>query len=58
MVLDKYFEEFQYGNQDGYFANKNVSVSANLIFCWPNASYDFQLNLTDASRLDVEYIKL
>ena len=36
-VFDKYFEEFQYGTNDGYFAIENVSVSANLIFCRPDA---------------------
>ena len=30
---DKSFEEFQHGHHDGYFANKNASVSANLLFC-------------------------
>ena len=32
MICEKSFEEFQYGHHDGYFANKNVSVSANRIF--------------------------
>ena len=41
MVCDKSFEECQFGNHDGIFANKSVSVSVNLIFCWPDASHDF-----------------
>ena len=28
-------------HHDGYFANKNVNVSANLILYWPGASHDF-----------------
>ena len=40
-ICDKSSEEFQYGHHGGYFANKNVSVSANHIFCWPDASHDF-----------------
>ena len=38
---DKSFEEFQHGHHDGYFANKNASVSANLLFCWPDALHVF-----------------
>ena len=31
-ICDKSFEEFQYGHHDDYFANKNMSVSANVSF--------------------------
>ena len=45
MIYDKSLEEFQYGHHDGYFANKNVGVSANLIDGWLEGShYFFQLN--------------
>ena len=30
MVCDKYFEEFQIGHRDRYFAFRNAHVSANL----------------------------
>ena len=40
-ICDKSFDEFQYGHHDGYFENKNVSISANRIFCWPGTSHDF-----------------
>ena len=41
MVCDNSLEEFQYGHHNGYSANKNVSISANLSICWPDASHYF-----------------